>query len=170
MKKKKKNRIDAEFQADGGENENFCAGDAGCSVHAYYLEIDNSDPDADFVFGTVCQARGGVLLYEDFTGAGSTFNDVSYFGCWWWWVVFLAASCSCGWLHTSVDCSFVNCRRCCGLSLSFVACAVGVGVCCTPSFEWDDTPGDRRVRTTAACSRTGPHNQMPDVSGLRPNS
>ncbi|CAM9458004.1 unnamed protein product, partial [Hapterophycus canaliculatus] len=56
--------IDAEFQADGGENENFCSGDSGCSVHAYYLEIDDTDTEADYIFGTVCQARGGVLLYD----------------------------------------------------------------------------------------------------------
>eukprot|EP00903_Cladosiphon_okamuranus_P010467 g9903.t1 len=67
--------VDAVFQADGAENENFCSGDDGCAVAAYYIEVDNSDTDADIIFGTACQAREGVLMYEGYTGSGSTFDE-----------------------------------------------------------------------------------------------
>ncbi|CAN0158642.1 unnamed protein product [Ectocarpus sp. 12 AP-2014] len=73
--------VDAEFQADGTEDENFCAGDDGCSLAAYYIEIDTESGDADRIFGTTCQATNGVLLYEGFTGVGdSTFSDTEVIG------------------------------------------------------------------------------------------
>ncbi|CAN0017805.1 unnamed protein product [Ectocarpus sp. 6 AP-2014] len=73
--------VDAEFQADGTEDENFCAGDNGCSLAAYYIEIDTESGDADRIFGTTCQATNGVLLYEGFTGVGdSTFSDTEVIG------------------------------------------------------------------------------------------
>lgn len=75
-------RVDAVFQADGGENENFCSGDDGCVVAAYCIEIDDSDDtEAAIIFGTACQARNsGDLMYEGYTGSGSTFDEVGV-GC-----------------------------------------------------------------------------------------
>lgn len=70
-------RVEAIFQADGAENENFCSGADGCSVAAYYIEVEAEDPEADIIFGTACQARDGVTVYEGYTGTGSTFEEVS---------------------------------------------------------------------------------------------
>lgn len=40
-------------------------------MYAYYLVIDE-DEDADFIFGTTCQARTGTMVYEGFTSGDST--------------------------------------------------------------------------------------------------
>eukprot|EP00904_Undaria_pinnatifida_P008830 jgi/Undpi1/5077/HiC_scaffold_19.g08429.m1 len=65
--------VDASFQAEGS-TDTFC--DEGvCAVYAYYIKIDDEDSDADLLFGTTCQARTGVMVYEGFTTVSSLADD-----------------------------------------------------------------------------------------------